>query len=526
MSTSPRHEPAGTEQNRRRGKRGRRVPGAISQLPWRRVVNPYPPLNIISEDEVANIHRSSLRILAEVGIKVLDASARQSLKRIGATVDGSKEMVRFDPSLVEELVGYAPAQITLKARNSAHDLVLGGNETIFSSVQCPSFASDLGRGRRYGTMDELTDFIRLVQSLNIIHQGGGGGFEPLNLPVESRHLDIIYAFCRLTDKSWNAWGNSRERVRDAVNMACISLQCSPDDLIRTPAITTGINTNSPLQIDRPMAEGIMEMARAGQPSVITPFTLAGAMAPATEVGALVVQNAEALAGITLAQSVRRGAPVVYGAFTTNVEMTSGAPAFGTPHFAKCTLASGQLARFYGIPIRSSNNNTSNCVDAQAAYESQVCLWSSLLSHSNLVFAAAGWLESGLTGSFEKLVVDAEMLQLAAETLVPIDCSEELVGFDAIAEVGPGGHFFGVGHTLERYETAFYKPLLSNRQSYEAWSDAGSKDISQRAHEIWQQLLTDYEEPYLEPAIDDALRRYVAKRKEEITLGRATMTELQ
>lgn len=503
---------------RRRSVRTKRVAGQIQQLPWREVVNPFAALNIISADEIEQIHRSSLKILRDVGMRVLDDDARRYYRAAGAEVNESSHMVRFDPSLVEEMVAKAPSSVRLRARNPERQVTLGGNHMIFSSVQCPAFANDLDKGRRFGTMDELNDFVRIVQSLNIIHQGGGGGFEPVDLPVETRHLDMTYAFCRLTDKTWNAWGNGRDRVIDAVNMACIALQCSHDDLLTQPGITTGINTNSPLQLDIPMAEGIIEMAKAGQPSVITPFTLAGAMAPATEVGALVVQNAEALAGIVLAQAVRPGAPVVYGAFTTNVEMASGSPAFGTPLYAKCTMASGQLARRYGVPFRTSNNNAANSVDAQAAYESQMCLWSSLLSHSNLIFAAAGWLESGLSGSFEKLIVDAEMLQMVAETLTPLDCSAELLGLDAIAEVGPGGHFFGSEHTLERYETTFYRPLLSERKTYESWLEGGSRDAAQRANAIWKQLVAEFEPPSIDPGVDEALQSYVAKRKEAAAKG--------
>jgi len=236
------------------------------------------------------------------------------------------------------------------------------------------------------------------------------------------------------------------------------------------------------------------------------------MAPVTVAGALVQQNAEALAGMALAQAVNPGTPVVYGGFTSNVDMKTGAPAFGTPEYTKACQATGQMARRYGVPYRSSNTNASNVVDAQAAYESEMSIWGAVMGHANFVFHGAGWLEGGLVASFEKLIVDAEMLQMMAEYLRPIEVNDDELAVDAIAEVGPGGHHFGTSHTLERYESAFYTPLLSNRQNFEAWQESGSPDSGARANAIWKQLLSEYEQPQLDPAIDDELVEYVEKRK--------------
>lgn len=503
-----------------RARRARRASEGLRQLPFRELRNPYPPIEILAPEQVELIHATSLRVLSELGVRVLDAPSRGHLRAAGATVDDDTMMVRFDPALVEEMVALAPAELTLHARNPARNLRLGGDSIIFSSVMCPAFANDLDRGRRAGTFAEMCDFVRVVQSLNIIHQGGGGGFEPLDLPPETRHLDVTYAHIALTDKSWKAWSNGRVRCHDAIEMICIALGCTREELAMRPALTVPINTNSPLQIDIPMAEGIVEMAKVGQPLVITPFTMAGAMSPATEAGALLVQNAEVLAGLVLAQSVRRGAPVVYGAFTTNVDMRTGSPAFGTPVFAKVAWASGQMARRYGLPFRSSSNTSANSVDAQAAYESEMCLWGAVHGHANIVFAAAGWLESGLSGSFEKLILDAEMLQLIAESLQPLVVNEDTLGFDAIREVGPGGHFFGSGHTLSRYETAFYQPLLSDRRNFETWQEQGADTATTRANTIWKQLVAEFEPPPIDAGVDEALRDYVARRKREIVAGHA------
>ena len=493
----------------------------LEQTPWRRFRNPYPAIEILNPDQLDAIHDNSMRILSEIGIKVLCARSRSLLAGIGCMVDEGQEIVRFDPGLVAETVAHAPARTELYARNPDYNLTLGGDEIIFSSVMCPPFANDLDRGRRAGTYDEMCEFVKLVHAINAVHQAGGGGFEPLDLPAETRHLDVGYAHATLTDKTWKAWSNGAERCRDAIAMAKIMMGYQNDDeLIARPVITAPINTNSPLMIDTAMAEGIVEMARVGQPIVIAPFTMAGAMSPATEAGALSVQNAEALAGIVLAQAVRKGAPVVYGSYLTNVDMRTGSPVFGTPVFAKTTWASGQLARRYGVPFRSSMNTGSNSVDAQAAYETEMCLWAAVTAHANILFASAGWLEGGLSGSYEKLILDAELLQLVTESFRPMDVSTDTLGFEAIRSVGHGGHFFGAAHTLERYDHAFYQPILTDTRNYETWADQGRDTAETRANRIWKRMLAEYEQPAIDPAVDEALRDYVARRKEQITARHA------
>jgi len=486
-------------------------------MPFRPLKNPYSPLEVLSQDQIETIHHASLRILKEIGVRVTGPGSRQRLKAIGCDIDESNERVRFDPALVTELITGLPSEYTALARNREKNMTVGGNNIIFSTVVGPSFVSDLDRGRRPGTYDELCDFIKVAHSLNIIHQDGGGGFEPMDLPPESRHMDMMYAQITLTDKGWQpCWLNSWSRATDVIEMTCIALGLSLEELSNTPTIAACVNTNSPLLLDTDLAEGLIVMAEAGQPVDITPFTMAGAMSPVPLAGTLAQQNAEVLAGFTLVQAVRRGCPCVYGHFATNVDMKTGSPAFGTPEYTKTTLASAQMARFYGVPFRSSNTTASSVVDAQAAYESEMSLWGTVMGHTNLVLHAAGWLEGGLTASFEKLVLDAEMLQLIAGVLEPIEVNESTLAFEAIEEVGPGGHFFAAADTLERYETAFYAPLLSDWRNFETWEEDGAKTATQRANGIWKQLLAEYEKPPIEPAIEDELKAYMAKRREEIS----------
>lgn len=496
-----------------------RKAGALNQLPWRNVVNPFPPIEILSSDHVEAIHNASLTLLENVGMHVLHNGARGLLAAAGADVDQSTEMVRFDRGLVKERVETIPKRFRLRARNPERNLVIGGNHIVFSAVGGPAYLNDLDKGRRPGTYAEQCDYLRLIQSLNIVHQEGGGGFEALDLPAESRHLDLYLAQYRYTDKNHLPWALGTERSEDAIEMACIVFGVDREALAKSPALLAIINTNSPLTLDVPMAEGIMTMSGAGQPAVITPFTLSGAMSPVTIPGALVQQNAEALAGLTLTQVVRPGAPAMYGGFTSNVDMRTGAPAFGTPEYAQAAQASGQLARHYGIPFRSSNTTAANVVDAQAAYESAMSLWGAVMGHANVVKHAAGWLEGGLTASLEKVIIDAEMLQMMAEYLKPLVVNTETLALEAIEEVGPGGHFFGVGHTIERFESAFYAPLVSDWRNYESWSEGGGLTATQRANAIWKQLLQEYEEPSVDVAVLEALTDYVTRRKQTIEKGR-------
>jgi trimethylamine--corrinoid protein Co-methyltransferase len=510
-------EGVGRAGGRRRGER--RQGGGVRQLPFQTLRNPFKPIEFLSADQVEAIHDASLEILERIGLEVLHDESLDIFGRAGAMVDRGTKRVRLDRGLVLEAVASAPAVFPLHARNPAHDLLIGGDHLVFCGTGGPAFANDLERGRRAGNFADMCDYIRLVQSLNVLHQDGGTAVEATDLPAETRHLDLYQAMITLTDKSWHCWGTGTADVLDGVELVKLAYGVTVEEMLARPRMITIINANSPLRLDVPMGEGLVEMARHGQAVVATPFTLAGAMSPVTIGGALAQQNAEALAMAALTQLVRKGAPVVYGGFTSNVDMRTGAPAFGTPEYAKAALATGQLARRYNLPYRSSNVTASNCVDVQAAYESSMSLWGSVLGGVNLLYHAAGWLEGGLTASFEKLIVDCEMLQLMRETFRPIATDRASLGLEAIAEVGPGGHFFGVGHTLERFEDAFYAPMLSDWRNFETWSEAGSLTGTDRAHRIWKQLLADYREPPLDSALKEAVSAYVARRKREIASGK-------
>jgi len=505
--------------HRARGER--RTAGSVPRLPWRRVVNPFTPLEILSADQVEAIHRAALTILRDIGVEVLGGRALDRFAGAGASVeraDGARSQagrVRLDPDQVEALVALAPARFELRARNPERGLVFGDRHLVFCSVGGPAFVSDLDRGRRPGTQRDLEDYLRVIGALDVVHQEGGGPLEALDLPAPTRHLDLYRSLATLLDKSWQCSAFGREPVDDATEVAAITLGVDRQALIREPALMTIVNTNSPLRLDEPMSEGLIEMATWGQPVVATPFTLAGAMTPATLAGALAQQHAEALFMVALAQIVRPGTPMVYGGFTSNVDMRTGSPAFGTPEYVKAQLATGQLARRVRLPWRTSNVTASPVVDAQAAYESGMSVWGAAMGGASLLYQGAGWLEGGLTASFEKLILDAELLSQMAEVMAPIVVDEDTLGLEAIAEVGPGGHFFGSAHTMARFETAFYRPMLSDWRNFETWQEDGSHTATERANRIWKQLLAEYVPPPLDLGRAEALDAFIDRRKREI-----------
>jgi Trimethylamine:corrinoid methyltransferase len=448
-------------------------------------------------------------------VEVLGARALDAFAGAGALVDRSSRNVRLDPAQVETLIATAPGEFTLHARNPERNVVFGGHNLVFSSVGGPAFVNDLDRGRRAGTFADFRDYVRIIGALDVIHQEGGGPLEPNDLPVDTRHLDMYHTLATELDKTWQGLGFGSMVVDDALDVVGIVRGVDRDTLLREPSVMTVINTNSPLRLDGPMGDGLIQMALHGQPVVATPFTLAGAMSVVSLAGAIAQQNAEALFLVALSQIVRPGTPMVYGAFTSNVDMRTGAPAFGTPEYVKGAIASGQMARRYGLPWRSSNATASSTVDAQAAYESEMAVWGAVMGGVNLLYQGAGWLEGGLTASFEKLIIDAEILQMMAEVLTPFEVNEATLGFDALAAVGPGGHFFGSPHTLERYETAFYRPLVSDWRNFETWEADGARTATQRANAIWKRLLAEAVPPALDPAVDEELDTFITRRKREI-----------
>ncbi|MBX3568023.1 MAG: trimethylamine methyltransferase family protein [Rhizobiaceae bacterium] len=505
-------------QDRRGGGRKSKVArggGGIAQLPWEHVRNPYPPMQMLDEERMETLHRTSMRILSELGMRVMSDRVLDLFESAGAIVDRQEKTIRIDESLVAEALRTVPSSFNLNSRNPAKQLHFGDNSLVFGLVAGPPNVHDRINGRRAGNLPDYQNFVRLAHHFNAIHMLGNQVVAPIELPAESRHLDTYNANISLSDLCFHCSAIGRDRAMDAINMAAIARGISVDEMRAAPGVTTIISVNSPRLFDDAMAEGLMAMAEFGQPVTVTPFTLMGAMTPVTLAAALCQQNAEALFGVVLTQLVNPGTPVMYGAFTSNVDMKSGAPAFGTPENAKANIIAGQLARRYSLPYRTSNANASNVVDLQAAYETEMATWGAVLGGANLIYHAAGWLEGGLTASYEKLVLDVEILQNMMEFLRPLPFQEDDLGFEAIKSVPAGGHFFGSEHTMSRYTTAFYQPMLSNWQNYGAWQEAGGKDALERCTELWQQALRDYEEPAMDPAIREELDAYMARRRKEL-----------
>ena len=498
----------------RRKSSKRAQPRGIEQLAPGRVINPLEPISILSEEEVASLHTASLEILKKHGMRFSLPEARKMLREAGASVDEDNAMVRFDPDLVMEYVAKAPGAFTLHARNPIHHLHLDQRHINFSSVSSAPHATDSLNGRRAGNREDFENFLKLTQMVNVAHGSAGYPVEPIDIDVPIRHLHATRSIVTLTDKTFRLYNHNRQRTLDALEMTRIVHGLSRGAFEKTPCVFASINPNSPREYDASMLWGMIECALAGQALMISPFILAGAMAPSSLAGALAQQNAEALAGIAFCQMVRAGTPVTYGGFVSNADMKSGAPAFGTPEHVKTTLVIGQMARHYGLPYRAANANASNAVDAQAAYESQMCLWACLVSGATYVYHGLGWLEGGLSASIEKFIVDAEMIQGLVEAIRPIDFSPEELAVDAIGEIPPGGHFFGSAHTIERYERAFYHPMLSDWRNFESWSEAGAPDAAQRAAQIADNLLKAYEAPPLDDSIALELDEFIAKREAE------------
>ena len=493
---------------------GRRRPAAFAGAP---PVNSFEPVALLDAEQLDAVHVASLRLLQDVGVEFMGGAARAAFAGAGALVDEATGLVRIPVDVVEHALATAPSRFTVTPRNPARSLDVGGDRVAFGLVAGPPTVHDRLRGRRTGNFDDYVTLVKLAQCFDVIHFVGNQPTSPQELPAGTRHLDTYRANVTYTDRTFHCLAIGRDRTLDGIEMMAISRGLTLEQVVDDPCVLTIISVNSPRRFDEAMSDGLMAMAEYGQPAVITPFTLMGAMTPVTLAAALVQQNAEALAGIALTQLVRPAAPVVYGAFTSNVDMRSGAPAFGTPENARATIAAGQLARRYGLPYRASNASASNALDAQAAYESQMSLWSAVLGGAHLVYHGAGWMEGGLTASFEKLVLDVEMLQMMAVTMAPagVDQREIDEGVDAIADVPTGGHFFGSPHTLARYETAFYEPLVSNWQNYESWEAAGSVTAEERATQVWQDALERYEQPPLEPEVAERLDAFVTRRKREL-----------
>ncbi len=489
-------------------------PAAIRQLDSRLLRNRMSPLEPLDEEQLETIHQLSLDILERQGLEVMGDRALALFAKAGASVD-TNGVVRIAPELLLETVAQAPETFTVTPRNAGRVLEVGNDVINFGLVSGPPNVHDHINGRRAGNLADYKKLISFGQYFNVITFFGNQATPPTEMPANSRHLDTTFVNLTLADKAFFTTGIGAGRCRDAIEMSAIARGLSLEEIRTSPSVMTNINVNSPRKLDDSMVYGAMQMAMFGQPVAVTPFTLMGAMTPATMAGALAQQNAEALLGIALLQLTRPGTPAIYGAFTSNVDMRSGSPAFGTPENAIANIAGGQLARRYKLPYRTSACNASNAVDAQSVYETQMALWGAVMGHGNLIYHAAGWLEGGLVASFEKLVIDCEMLQQMSALLQPLKIDLAEAGLDAMQEVGPGGHFFGCEHTQERYKTAFYAPFLSDWQNYENWLLAGSKDATTRATELWPRILAEFEPPPIDTAVKEELEAYVARRKEEL-----------
>src|ERR1700733_5806479 len=486
---------------------------SLAALP--RLANPWPPLEILSSEQVERILVAAFQVLEEAGLEIRSVAAREVYRRAGALVDDATQMVRLGRELIEAQLAHAPARFVLHARNAQRHLHVGDNVVNFGPVTGAPNIRDREGGRRYGDIQAFRNILRLTHALALLHWQGGMVTEELDAPVASRPLLTYQAHIESADTVWAARGIGGVQAQDALAMSAIEHGCSIEELAARPTLMTVTNVNSPRRVDEEILDNIMVMARHGQCVVITPFTLMGAMAPVTLAGALVQQTAEAMGIVALCQMLRPGTPCVMGGFTSNVDMRTGSPAFGTPEYVNAIMASAQIGRRLRLPVRTSAVNASPVVDAQSTYETAFSLQAAILSHSHLINHAAGWLEGGLSASMEKIIVDAEMLRGWAEILKPIVFNDDDLAVEAIKGVAVGGHFFGAAHTLARYESAFYRPLLSDWSNFENWTDAGSQNATERATVIWKKTLAEYVPPPLDPAIRQAIDAYVARRSGEL-----------
>lgn len=481
----------------------------------------FAPVEILTAEQVEDIHKASLKVLQNTGIHFMGRAAREFLAGFdGIKVDHESEIVRFAPDVVEHAMASVPRTFRLHARNSDKDLEFGVGKIAFTNVVTPPYVEDAERGQRNGTHAEMEQLIRLMQMIDAVGMFYGYPVEPQDLEPATRHLDSYRSHAVLSDKLWRCYTLGDDRVLDAIEMARIARGVDAETNQREPSVLGNVTTNSPLRIDEPMGDGLMMMGAAGQPVSITCFGMAGAISPITLAGALAQQNAEILAAATLSQLANPGAPLIYGAFTSSVSMRSGAIAFGNSEFVQLTIAGAQLARRYGMPYKTAGATTSKVVDAQAAYETQMAMWAGIVSGADVMVHAAGFMESALTVNYEKLIVDTEMIQMLAAMMKPIDCSAKALALDVIHDIGPGGNFFSHPHTLDRYETEFHEPFLSDWDNRQNWVERGGLATHERATRIWKGLLQNYEEPTLDAAIREELDDYVARRRREIIVTAA------
>ncbi|MCP4767722.1 MAG: trimethylamine methyltransferase family protein [Gammaproteobacteria bacterium] len=469
-----------------------------------------PAYELLDEEALVRLEEHAEWLLSEIGIEIRDDPETLKLFRVaGATIDG--ELLRFDPGHVRALCATAPKTYTMHARNPARNIEFGGDNLIFGSAYGSPFVTDLEGGRRYGTLVDFQNFIKLTYLSPWLHHQSGTICEPVDIAVNKRHLDMVYAHLRYSDKPFMGSVTAPERAEDSLAMARIVFG---EDFMREHLVIQGnINVNSPLVYDNTMTAALRTYAAANQGNVISPFIMGGAMSPVTQPALIAQAHAEVMVGIALTQLVCPGAPVVYGSFLTTMDLKTGAPTFGTPESTLATLAISQLSRRMGLPFRCGGHLTASKVaDAQAMMESTNAMNPAIMAGANFIFQAAGWLESGLTIGYEKFVMDAEQCGAIARVVEGLTIDDDQLGVDAYREAGAGTNFLGVEHTMRHYRHANFRAELTDANPFEQWSEAGSQDMQQRACRQWKKMLAEYEMPAIDTAVDEALLDFIARRK--------------
>ena len=506
MSSEPRRRGRGAGREAKRAARQQRPVAAAAYIDRK-----IPYFDILDEEALETIEHNAETVLEEIGIEFRDfPESLELLRNAGADVDG--ERVRFPRGMCRSIIqASAPLEYTQHARNPERNVIIGGDRTVLVPAYGSPFVRDLDSGRRYATLEDFQNFVKLAYMSPGLHHSGGTVCEPVDIPVNKRHFDMVYSHLKYSDKPFMGSVTHPQRAEDSVAMAKIVFG---DDFVEENTVMTSlINANSPMTFDATMLGAATVYARHNQATMISPFLLAGAMSPVTVAGTVTQILAEALAGIAYVQLVRPGAPVIFGTFAAAVSMQSGAPTFGTPEPSLILYAAAQLARRLGVPFRSGGGLCgSKIADAQAAYESANTLQSSALAGVNFMLHTAGWLEGGLAMGYEKFVMDADQAGMIVRLLEGVDMSEDGLAMDALREVGPGSHFLGSTHTQAHFEKAFYRSSIADNNSFEQWESEGSLDAAQRANAIWKRMLDDYEPPPLDPGIDEALIEFVDKRK--------------
>ncbi len=469
-----------------------------------------PTYDILSEENLVRIEATADRILAEIGIEFRDdPAALDHWRRAGAKVEGA--LVKFEPGLLREVLKTAPATFTQHARNSTRSVEIGGKSVVFSPAYGSPFVMDIDKGRRYGTIEDFRNFVKLAQSSPWLHHSGGTICEPVDVPVNKRHLDMVYSHIRYSDRAFMGSVTSESRAEDSIDMARIVFGESFTD--RNCVILGNVNVNSPLVWDATMTTALRAYARANQAAVIVPFILGGAMGPVTNAGAIAQSLAETMAGCALTQLERPGAPVIFGNFLSSMSLRSGSPTFGTPEPAIGSMVIGQLARRLNLPLRCSGNfTTSKLPDAHAMNEGTMSMLAAVHCGANFILHSAGFLDGLLSMSYEKFVMDADFCGALHTYLDGVKIDDNQLALDAFREVGPGNHFFGCAHTMANYETAFWDSAIADNEPYEKWEAAGSVDAASRANKRWKTMLAEYEAPPLDPGIDEALQEYMTRKK--------------